>query len=136
MPGMSGVQNMQWHGSSSSNEDDLMGMHFGNMNGMFQGMNQHRRGAAAKQPDCAIPRGTSVKIHGLTGAPEHNGKAGTIAGWDASRGRYEVVVEGKSLSFKPQNLTQMCHTELTGLERRPDLNGQMGEILGYDNQTC
>lgn len=135
MPGMPGVHTTQGHGVSSSDEDDPMGMPFGNMSRMFPQMNQYQRDAGAKQPAWVIPIKTSVKIHGLTNAPEHNGKAGTVAGWDEARGRYEVVVEGKSLSFKPQNLTQMCHTELTGLESRTDLNSQLGEILGYDDQT-
>lgn len=44
-------------------------------------------------------------------------------------------MEGKNLSFKPQNLTQLCETELIGLESRPELNGQMGEILDFDDET-
>merc|ERR1719161_1965290 len=111
-----------------------MGMHFGNMGGMFPGMN-HRGGTGGQQPGYVIPRETSVKVHGLTSAPEHNGKVGAVAGWAASRGRYEVIVEGKVMSFKPQNLTQMCEMELAGLESRQDLNGQIGEISGYDDHT-
>jgi len=129
--GMPGVRS-----GFSSDEDDPMGMPFGNMNGMFSGSNsnshQHSR---RPQPSYVIPKEAPVKIHGLTGAPEHNGKCGTVAGWDASRSRYEVIVEGKSLSFKPENLTQICEAELTGLESRPDLNGQFGEILDFDDKT-
>jgi len=114
-------------------DDETMGMPFGS-NGMFSRMNQHRSSPSWWEK-YVIPNQTAVKIHGLTGALEHNGKNGTVVGWDASRGRYEVIVEGKSLSFKPQNLTQICETELTKLESRSDLNGQLGEILGYDNQA-
>merc|ERR1719161_3510618 len=76
----------------SSDDDDPMGMPFGNMNGMFPGMSSHQR-SSRSQPSYVIPKDVPVKIHGLTGAPEHNGKCGTVAGWDASRSRYEVIVE-------------------------------------------
>eukprot|EP00746_Dinoflagellata_sp_MGD_P160882 gnl/MRDRNA2_/MRDRNA2_87827_c0_seq1.p1 gnl/MRDRNA2_/MRDRNA2_87827_c0~~gnl/MRDRNA2_/MRDRNA2_87827_c0_seq1.p1 ORF type:complete len:354 (+),score=69.24 gnl/MRDRNA2_/MRDRNA2_87827_c0_seq1:96-1157(+) len=126
------------HGGASSDEDDPMGMQFPGMNGingMFPGMShrQHQRGG--QQPSYVIPKQAAVKIHGLTGAPEHNGKSGIVASWDASRSRYEVMVEGKSLSVKPQNLTQICEAEIHGLGNRQDLNGQAGEILGYDEQS-
>jgi hypothetical protein len=129
MPGMPGVHSTPCH--SSSDEDDTMGMHSGNINRKFSGMNR----CPGQQPSCVIPNETSVKIHGLTGAWEHNGKIGSVVGWDASRGRYEVIVQEKCLSLKPQNLTQMCEAMLTGLESRPDLNGQLGEIVAYDDRT-
>merc|ERR1712014_535666 len=81
--------------------------------------------------------GTRVVIRGLNSAPEHNGKTGTINGFDAARIRYEVVVEGSRevLSLRPQNLTQQCSIEVIGLLSKPELNGKTGDVINYDEDT-
>lgn len=85
-------------------------------------------------PACVLPNGTAVVVRGLTKAPEHNAKSGTVVGWDVASSRYNVNLDGKRLSLRPRNLTQVCHAELTGLEKRPELNGRIGEIFGYDDE--
>lgn len=79
------------HEGASSDEDDPMGMQFPGMSGMqfpgmnsmsgmsgmqFPGMRGHQHGG--QQPHYVIPKQAAVKIHGLTGAPEHNGKSGIV----------------------------------------------------------
>lgn len=45
-------------------------------------------------------------------------------------------VEGSgTLSLRPQNLTQQCRVEVTGLETKPELNGKFGDIVNYDDET-
>jgi len=85
-------------------------------------------------PAHALQKNTRVTVRGLTTALEHNGKGGIIVSWDAERSRYEVDVQGKSLSLKVQNLTQVCAVELVGLENRPELNGKIGVIVDYDDE--
>ena len=57
-------------------------------------------------PPQQLPSGSTVEVHGLTGAPQHNGKLGTVQGYDAAKGRYSVLVEGeaKALRVKGANL--------------------------------
>ena len=48
-----------------------------------------------------------VTIHGLKGAPQHNGKHGTLVGFDAERGRWVVALPHLQLKLKikAENLT-------------------------------
>jgi curved DNA-binding protein CbpA len=101
----------------------------------FNGPNPRGDTADFPKANCVLKSGTEVTIHGLKKAMEHNRKTGTVISWDASRWRYEVLVEGKNLSFKPENLTQGCAREFTRLESRPDLNEQTGEIMEYDDES-
>ena len=53
--------------------------------------------------------GTDVAVHGLQGAPQHNGKRGVVVGGpDAKTGRYAVQIDGetkdKALGLKLANL--------------------------------
>lgn len=40
--------------------------------------------------------GTRVTLHGLTAAPQHNGKQGTIMSWVRAKGRYNVRINASS----------------------------------------
>ena len=48
-------------------------------------------------------------VSGLKGAPEHNGKEGTITRYDQSKGRFVIslIGEGKNVALKPSNLSPM-----------------------------
>lgn len=95
------------------------------------------RGRPASQPPPAhaMANGTAVVVRGLKGSPEHNGKTGRTRGWDAGKGRYEVELDGEtSLSLKPSNLTQQCTVRVVGIESQPELNGQSGTILNYQEE--
>ncbi len=50
--------------------------------------------------------GDRVQIHGLRGAPQHNGKYAVVQNFDSQTGRYVVQadVDGKPMKIKPANL--------------------------------
>ena len=52
--------------------------------------------------------GRRVRIFGLKGRPELNGRSGVAGRFDAAKGRYEVAVEGEAeaVLLKPANLQQ------------------------------
>jgi hypothetical protein len=59
-----------------------------------------------------IATGTTVRIHGLKGAAQHNGKIGTIVSFNKKTGRYGVKtadqgVDAKPLGLKPANITKV-----------------------------
>mmetsp|Transcript_13018 Transcript_13018/g.23936 ORF Transcript_13018/g.23936 Transcript_13018/m.23936 type:complete len:393 (-) Transcript_13018:76-1254(-) len=95
-----------------------------------------RRGStssAYQSPSYAIPSGTTVSLHGLTKAPDFNGKVCTVVQWDDVQGRYEVQVEGddRRLNVRPLNLTQTATVEVVGLQWKPELNGRRGEVRKF-----
>ena len=55
--------------------------------------------------------GRSVRVEGLAGRPELNGRCGEAAAYDAARGRYLVMVEGEPLQLllRPDNLIAIGH---------------------------
>ena len=61
--------------------------------------------AAATAPTPSLS-GRRVRIDGLKGRPELNGRCGVAGRFDAAKGRYEVVVEGEAeaVLLKPANL--------------------------------
>jgi curved DNA-binding protein CbpA len=89
----------------------------------------------------AVPCGTPVVVHSLTKSIDHNEKIGRVSDWNARNGRYEVTlrlgdgcetVGDSRLWLRPQNITQLCTIEVTGLVSKPELNGSSGEIHYYD----
>jgi hypothetical protein len=54
--------------------------------------------------------GHRVRIAGLKGRPELNGRCGVAGRFDAAKGRYEVAVEGEAeaVLLKPANLQEVC----------------------------
>lgn len=91
----------------------------------------------ADVPAHVIQCGKQVVIHGLASKPEHNGKAGKVKEWKASKGRYDVILScGTLLSVRPQNLTQLCHVTVTDCEWRPELHGKRGEIVDFNEDKC
>jgi hypothetical protein len=67
--------------------------------------------AAAPTPSLS---GRRVRIDGLKGRPELNGRCGVAAYFDAARGRYEVAVEGEAeaVLLKPMNLQEVLELML------------------------
>ena len=60
-------------------------------------------------PAASFVVGDTVKIHGLTGAAQHNGKTGVVQSFDATKGRYAVALTNgkkKPLAIKPINLAR------------------------------
>jgi len=136
-------QNGMPGGSGGGMGGPFGGMQFGGMpQGMMGGMGPMGKGGgrgsrqAPPAPPYTLPASTGVVIKGLKGAPEHNGKSGKIQSWDESKGRYEVDIDGDApLSLKPVNLTQVCSAEVVGLESKPEMNGQTGEVFNYNEDT-
>ena len=96
-----------------------MGGMGGGMGGMGGGMGGMGGGAPAPSPFDKLPSGTAVLVKGLKGAPEHNGKRGTVQQWDGSKGRYVVQLGGASLALKQENLQQRIQKcEVLGIQVR------------------
>lgn len=76
-------------------------------------------GAAAASPFDKLPSGTAVLVKGLKGAPQHNGKRGTVQQWDGGKGRYVVQLGGEALALKQDNLQQRIkQCEVLGIQVR------------------
>lgn len=104
----------------------------GGMGGMPGGMSGRRQRRRPEQPD-VLPEGTRVLVRGLTGAAQHNGKTGTVAGFEPQAHRYVVTLEdGEALRIKGENLLQPVVGEVTGMVSKPELNGQKGTVRDYD----
>ena len=73
-----------------------------------------RAAAAATHVEAAAPTpnlsGRRVRIFGLKGRPELNGRCGVAGRFDAAKGRYEVAVEreAEAVLLKPANLQEIC----------------------------
>lgn len=86
-------------------------------------------------PAYVLPPGTRVMVRRLTSAAEHNGKMGEVLRWDELRGRYDVELESAlRLALRPQHLLQRCRVVVADLASKPELNGRVGEILGFDDE--
>lgn len=85
-------------------------------------------------PFNAIPSGQAVCVHGLQGAPQHNGKRGKVTELDQKSNRYVVdLADGTSVSLKPDNLTQCVqNVTVSGIGSKPELNGSRGAVIGWD----
>lgn len=143
-----GPGGMGMPGGSGMNAFDLGGLMggmggmggFPGMPGMGKGMPSMSKGSgkgekpSAQSPPYAMTPGTEVIVRDLAKAPEHNGKIGKIASWDSEKGRYQVELDGETLSLKPTNLTQMCSVKINGIESQPELNGQNGTVLSYQSE--
>merc|ERR1712039_870440 len=105
----------------------------GGMPGMMGGKGKGKsKQPQAPPPAHAMPVGTRAVVRDLNKAQEHNGKQGRVSGWDASKSRYEVDLEGETnLSLRPGNLTQLCDVTVVGIESQPALNGTAASILNY-----
>jgi len=110
-----------------------LGSFGGQMGGIFVDGIPTSRNVRHRVPPHAIPAGTPVLVQGLTKASEHNGKTGVVASWEESSRRYRVNLEGgQVLSLRPQCVVQQCRIEVAGLESKPELNGRMGDVYGFD----
>merc|ERR1711972_222840 len=93
------------------------------------------RNRAPPTPQHAMQNDTLVVIHSLAKSPEHNGKPGKIINFDSGKGRYDVDLDGTTLSLRPANLCQTCRVRIHMIESRPELNGQSCSIQNYNKDT-
>ena len=66
-----------------------------------------------------LPNKTAVHLVGLQGAPQHNGRTGTITSFNPVKGRYTIqLADGgdaeQTLALKSQNLLQTVGVEMLG----------------------
>ena len=67
----------------------------------MDGSGDGARAAAALAP------GSQMRVHGLSGATEHNGKQCVVRAYHANRDRYAVSLGGLSILVKRCNLQEM-----------------------------
>ena len=116
------------------------GFHFGGgdpFGGGFGGMPRQRQRKAPKYPSGPhiIPKETSVSVHSLQSAAQHNGREGKLVGFDATKNRYSVSLseDESPISIKPSNFIQLVqNVKLRDIASRPQLNGCMGHIIGFN----
>lgn len=99
-----------------------------------RGHAEHARGAGAAPvppPASILAAGARVLARDLVSAPQHNGREGTVRGYDAASGRYDVrMADGARLSVKPANLLQSVGVEVVDPEG--PLHGTVGRVVGAD----
>ena len=64
--------------------------------------------------------GLSVEAIGLQGAPQHNGKTGTVESWDAGKGRYVIVLDegGRRMALRSANLRLVHDADMRAVRRK------------------
>ena len=73
-------------------------------------------------------------MRGLQGAPQHNGKRGSVQDYDEASGRYTVqLADGDVLKIKHANLLQNLQVEVTNMKKE-ELNGRDARIEAYDEE--
>jgi hypothetical protein len=140
----------QFFGAHGAGSDDFGG--FGGFGGSssFQfggdpfsgGFGGHHRQTRTRKPapyptgPNVIPKSTSVSVYSLQSSAQYNGMEGTLVGFDASKGRYQVSFseEEGSISIKPSNFVQLVsNVRLRDIGSKPALNGCFGNIIGFHN---
>merc|ERR1711907_350109 len=73
------------------------------------------------------------------GRAELNGQTATILAWDDSKSRYNAYVPSisRAVSLKPSNIVFNDGTvgKITGLQSKPELNGQWGTIANFNTSS-
>ena len=90
--------------------------------------------------------GARVQLHSLLRTPEHNGAEGEVVEFDASTGRWRVLLaDGRELALRASNLAVLmpasqtllalgempcgADVEMHSLVRSPELNGGRGKVV-------
>ena len=92
----------------------------------------------AQFPSDRYSPGATVLIDGLAGAPQHNGKLGTITGFVKEKGRHYVKLQDATnevLALKPANLFQRPRAKISGSGYDTSLNGKMCDIVSLDSAS-
>ena len=106
-------------------------------------LRQHAKPQAPGRPHDFPPvsgplSGRRVRIAGLKGRPELNGRSGVAAHFDAAKGRYAVTVEGEAeaVLLKPANLQEILESDPSAvpltLNPSPGLSPSPGPNLNPD----
>jgi len=109
-----------------------MGEGVGGMSGFGVPTNQSRKRGRGDPGEVGMLRpGSAVRVRGLVSQPQHNGRSGVVE--RSQQGRYVVRFDdGSQLALQRQNLLQLLEVEISGVQQRPDLNGQRAQLIDYD----
>merc|ERR1719432_556608 len=101
----------------------------GSMPGGGRGSTRRRQ----REQSHVLPCGARVLVRGLQGAPQHNGKVGAVNDFDEQSCRYTVELsDGDVLRIKHENLLQQLQAEVTGMQSKPEYNGQSVQVTDFD----
>ena len=130
MPSMGGFGGGDMGGFSSIFGGDMGGGMGGGMGGF--GAPPRTRGGSGGAG--VLRPGSAVRVRGLQSQPQHNGRSGTIERHDPQKCRYVVRFDddGSQLALQRQNLLQLLEVEISGVNSRPELNGQRAQLVDYD----
>jgi hypothetical protein len=78
--------------------------------------------------------GTRVLVQDLTQRPQHNGKAGRVASYDAATGRYAVEIDGATVLMRPANTRPACARD--GCVKPDTLTCSGCGRVGYCSKEC
>lgn len=109
---------------------------------------------AAKPIEMESPRivsGSRVRIVGVQNHPHLNGQCGSVVAWDEIEERWQIRMDdGSGKAMKPANLLPLAapegnqqqlptdslipgaYIQVCGLKARPELNGQQGQLVDWD----
>merc|ERR1712159_603617 len=109
-----------------------VGGSMGGMSGFGVPTNQSRKRGQGDPGEVGMLRhGTAVRVRGLVSQPQHNGRSGVVE--RSQQGRYVVRFDdGSQLALQRQNLLQLLEIEISGVQQRPELNGQRAQLIDYD----
>mmetsp|Transcript_77477 Transcript_77477/g.199466 ORF Transcript_77477/g.199466 Transcript_77477/m.199466 type:complete len:303 (+) Transcript_77477:88-996(+) len=87
----------------------------------------------------SLTQQATVEVVGLESKPELNGRMGDVFKYDASNGRYMVLLKNPSMAVSLQRancvLQQGTPVVVTGLSKA-QYNGQMAQIVGVDRSAA
>ena len=109
----------------------------GEMDGLdeFASQSRKRTRAYRESGDTVLLRsGSAVRVRGLVNQPQHNGRSGVVQRYDSQQARYIICFDddGSQLALLRQNLLQLIDVKISGVQSRPELNGQRAQLLDYD----
>ncbi len=117
----------------------MPGSAFGGFGMPGQQRQQQRRYHHQQQRQQAdvVPSGSPVVLVRLRSAPQLNGARARIVRFDALQQRYTIQLDrgGEALSVRRENVLQRLEVELTGVSSQPQLNGQLGRLDGFDEES-
>eukprot|EP00854_Cymbomonas_tetramitiformis_P026124 gene26124-32003_t len=78
----------------------------------------------------------AVLLVACTSAAAQNGKTGTIKDYDVHKERYQVKLsDSDTLAVKIANVLQQVQVQITGVESKPEFNGNKGKVIGFDESS-
>ena len=94
-----------------------------------------------------VVAGARVRVDGLKARPELNGHLGTLTSLNEETGRWNIVIDGmrEPLALRMEALTideefagliVGTRVRLADIDKRPELNGKLGTVEGFQGERC